>query len=61
MYLGPYLELFARAERPLWTTWGNEVAPPSLTDNVVPLNPAERLQRLLRLGTNLDVYMWTAA
>ena len=22
---GPYLELFARAERPGWTTWGNEV------------------------------------
>ncbi len=24
----PYLELFARADRPGWTTWGNE-APPS--------------------------------
>lgn len=23
---GPYLELFARAERPGWTTWGNEIA-----------------------------------
>ncbi len=22
---GPYLELFARRERPGWTTWGNEV------------------------------------
>jgi N6-adenosine-specific RNA methylase IME4 len=26
LYAGPYLELFARAERPGWTTWGNEVA-----------------------------------
>lgn len=25
LYAGPYLELFARAERPGWTTWGNEV------------------------------------
>jgi N6-adenosine-specific RNA methylase IME4 len=23
---GPYLELFARAERPGWTTWGNEIS-----------------------------------
>ncbi len=23
---GPYLELFARAERPGWTAWGNEIA-----------------------------------
>jgi N6-adenosine-specific RNA methylase IME4 len=26
---GPYLELFARRERPGWTTWGDEIAPPS--------------------------------
>lgn len=25
---GPYLELFARAERPGWTAWGNEVGDP---------------------------------
>jgi N6-adenosine-specific RNA methylase IME4 len=25
LYAGPYLELFARRERPGWTTWGNEV------------------------------------
>ncbi len=27
---GPYLELFARRERPGWTTWGDELAPPPL-------------------------------
>jgi N6-adenosine-specific RNA methylase IME4 len=27
---GPYLELFARRERPKWTTWGNEIPPPPL-------------------------------
>jgi N6-adenosine-specific RNA methylase IME4 len=27
LFAGPYLELFARAERPGWTVWGNEVAP----------------------------------
>jgi N6-adenosine-specific RNA methylase IME4 len=26
---GPYLELFARRERAGWTTWGNEIPPPS--------------------------------
>jgi N6-adenosine-specific RNA methylase IME4 len=26
LFAGPYLELFARAERPNWTTWGNEIA-----------------------------------
>ncbi len=26
LYAGDYLELFARAERPGWTTWGNEIA-----------------------------------
>jgi N6-adenosine-specific RNA methylase IME4 len=25
---GPYLELFARRERPNWTCWGNEIPPP---------------------------------
>ena len=24
LYPGPYLELFARTERPGWTSWGNE-------------------------------------
>jgi N6-adenosine-specific RNA methylase IME4 len=32
LWVGPYLELFARAERPGWVTWGNEVAPPSLDE-----------------------------
>jgi N6-adenosine-specific RNA methylase IME4 len=27
---GAYLELFARAERPGWVTWGNEIAPPQM-------------------------------
>ena len=27
---GPYLELFARRERPGWVTWGDEVAPPAV-------------------------------
>jgi N6-adenosine-specific RNA methylase IME4 len=26
LFVGPYVELFARTERPGWTTWGNEVA-----------------------------------
>jgi hypothetical protein len=30
---GPYLELFARAERPGWTTWGNEIPPPQIADD----------------------------
>jgi len=25
LYSGPYLELFARQQRPGWTSWGNEV------------------------------------
>jgi N6-adenosine-specific RNA methylase IME4 len=29
LYPGPYLELFARSERPGWMTWGNEVPPPA--------------------------------
>jgi N6-adenosine-specific RNA methylase IME4 len=28
---GPYLDLFARRERPGWTTWGNEAPPPTAT------------------------------
>jgi N6-adenosine-specific RNA methylase IME4 len=28
LYPGPYLELFARRERPGWAVWGDEVAPP---------------------------------
>jgi N6-adenosine-specific RNA methylase IME4 len=28
LYPGPYLELFARRQRPNWTVWGNEVPPP---------------------------------
>ena len=28
LYPGPYLELFARRERPGWTCWGDEIAPP---------------------------------
>jgi N6-adenosine-specific RNA methylase IME4 len=30
---GPYLELFARQERPGWTVWGNEVSPPIEPDS----------------------------
>jgi N6-adenosine-specific RNA methylase IME4 len=30
LYPGPYLELFARRERPNWTTWGDEIFPASL-------------------------------
>jgi N6-adenosine-specific RNA methylase IME4 len=29
LYCGPFLELFARRERPGWTAWGNEIASPS--------------------------------
>ena len=25
LFGGPYLELFARKERPGWTVWGNEI------------------------------------
>jgi len=35
---GPYLEMFARAERPGWVTWGNEIAPPQ-TASIMPLKP----------------------
>jgi N6-adenosine-specific RNA methylase IME4 len=31
---GPYLELFARRERPGWTTWGDEVVPPDGGDGL---------------------------
>jgi len=27
LYIGPYLELFARKPRPGWTVWGNEIQP----------------------------------
>jgi N6-adenosine-specific RNA methylase IME4 len=30
LYGGPYLELFARQERDGWTTWGDELPPPSV-------------------------------
>jgi N6-adenosine-specific RNA methylase IME4 len=30
LFAGPYLELFARAERPGWVTWGNEIKPPQI-------------------------------
>jgi N6-adenosine-specific RNA methylase IME4 len=33
LFTGPYLELFARAERPGWTTWGNELAPYDAEDD----------------------------
>jgi N6-adenosine-specific RNA methylase IME4 len=32
LYGGPRLELFARAERPGWTTWGDEIPPPHPLD-----------------------------
>jgi N6-adenosine-specific RNA methylase IME4 len=35
---GPYLKLFARAERPGWVTWGNEVPAPQIA-TVTPLMP----------------------
>jgi N6-adenosine-specific RNA methylase IME4 len=31
LYGGPYLELFARRERPGWSCWGNEIPPPALS------------------------------
>lgn len=33
---GPYLDIFARSERPGWTTWGNEVNDPSAPNIIVP-------------------------
>jgi hypothetical protein len=29
----PKIELFARAERPGWTTWGNEIPPSQIADS----------------------------
>jgi N6-adenosine-specific RNA methylase IME4 len=29
---GPYLELFARRQRPGWTCWGNEIVPPPVEE-----------------------------
>src|SRR5258706_79223 len=40
---GPYLELFARAERPGWVVWGNEVKPPQIA---TPLRPTGRMKGL---------------
>jgi ParB/RepB/Spo0J family partition protein len=33
---GPYLELYARHERPGWVTWGNEVPPPQIAPQNSP-------------------------
>ena len=39
---GPYLELFARAPRPGWTVWGNEVdATPAGTEAAPQAQPGE--------------------
>jgi N6-adenosine-specific RNA methylase IME4 len=40
LLVGPYVELFARAVRPGWVTWGNEIAPPQIA-NITPLRPAD--------------------
>lgn len=37
----PYIELFARRERPGWTTWGNQVGPADATD-ITPASPDDR-------------------
>jgi N6-adenosine-specific RNA methylase IME4 len=29
LYRGPFLEMFARRQRPGWTCWGNEIPPPA--------------------------------
>jgi N6-adenosine-specific RNA methylase IME4 len=42
---GPYLEIFARAERPGWVTWGNEVKPPQIA-TITPLKPIGRMKWL---------------
>jgi N6-adenosine-specific RNA methylase IME4 len=34
LYGGPYLELFARKPRERWLTWGDELPPPSLREQV---------------------------
>jgi N6-adenosine-specific RNA methylase IME4 len=39
LYPGPYLELFARRQRPGWTCWGNEVPP--LSSNSARIDYAE--------------------
>jgi N6-adenosine-specific RNA methylase IME4 len=42
---GPYLELFARAERERWDTWGNEIAPPQVA-TITLLTPTGRMKWL---------------
>lgn len=37
---GPYLEMFARANRPGWTSWGNEVETPTAT-MPMPMPPSK--------------------
>lgn len=38
---GPYLELYARKERPGWTTWGNEIARASFEAELACAAPAD--------------------
>jgi N6-adenosine-specific RNA methylase IME4 len=38
---GPYLELYARKERPGWTTWGNEIARQSFEAELACAAPAD--------------------
>src|SRR5262249_7702208 len=45
LLVGPYLEIFARAERPGWVTWGNEVPAPQ-TATIIPLKPIGRMKWL---------------
>jgi N6-adenosine-specific RNA methylase IME4 len=32
----PKIELFARTQRPGWSTWGNEIEPPALLRRAAP-------------------------
>jgi MT-A70 len=47
LFSGPYLELFARLDRPGWTTWGNEVPPPqtALENSHPPKSKADEIRR----------------
>jgi N6-adenosine-specific RNA methylase IME4 len=45
LYPGPYLELFARRERPGWTCWGNEIPSPAAASSDDGLDMPNFLQR----------------
>jgi len=52
----PYLELFARAKRPGWVTWGNEV--PFAADRHCRLVFAEVCYRCGALATLATLEVW---